>query len=225
MTRKLYDLAGADRTVRFSPFCWRAKLALRHKGLDVEEVDVAFTEKEKVAFSGQNLVPILVDGDQTVHDSWTIACYLDDTYADAAPLMGDALGRAHTLTIKHWVEATVHLPIIKVVLLDLVEKLSPADQAYFRETREARFGMTLEAFCEGEAGVPALQKSLQPARMTLSAQSFLGGNEPSFADHLLLSALLWGRASSDIQLIAADDKPVLSWLDRLRERYELTLKV
>lgn len=225
MTRKLYDLAAADRTLRFSPFCWRAKLALQHKELDFEDIDVAFTEKDKIAFSGQKLVPILADGSQVVHDSWAIACYLDETYPDAPTLMGGPLGQAHVLTIKHWVETAVHLPVLKIVLLDLVSRLAPADQDYFRESREQRFGTTLEAFCDGEAGVPVLQKALAPARMTLGLQDYLGGQTPSFADHLLLSALLWGRSSSEIKFIDDGDSPIKGWIDRLTDRYALPVKI
>ena len=36
MTIRMYDLAGANPAVRFSPYCWRARRALAHKGLDVE---------------------------------------------------------------------------------------------------------------------------------------------------------------------------------------------
>ena len=38
MGRKLYDLVGEDPACRFSPFCWRSRLALAHKGLDVETI-------------------------------------------------------------------------------------------------------------------------------------------------------------------------------------------
>ena len=31
--RILYDLAGADSTVRFSPYCWRIRMALLHDGV------------------------------------------------------------------------------------------------------------------------------------------------------------------------------------------------
>src|SRR6185436_6817693 len=86
MSRKLYDLAGADPARRFSPYCWRTKLALAHKGLGVETVPWRFTEKDVIAFSGSKLVPVLVDGDCTVYDSWTIANYLEDTYPDAPSL-------------------------------------------------------------------------------------------------------------------------------------------
>jgi glutathione S-transferase len=40
MTRTLYDLAAKDPEMRFSPFCWRAKMAMRHKGLDFETIPI-----------------------------------------------------------------------------------------------------------------------------------------------------------------------------------------
>ena len=38
MAITLYDLAGAEADRRFSPFCWRTKMALAHKGLEVETI-------------------------------------------------------------------------------------------------------------------------------------------------------------------------------------------
>jgi hypothetical protein len=38
MTITMYDLAGAEMDRRFSPFCWRSRMALAHKGLAVETV-------------------------------------------------------------------------------------------------------------------------------------------------------------------------------------------
>ena len=73
MSMRLYDLAGADPNLRFSPFCWRTKSALAHKGLAVETIPWRFTEKNAIAFSGSERVPVLVDGDKAVPDSWTIA--------------------------------------------------------------------------------------------------------------------------------------------------------
>src|SRR5688500_18899507 len=80
MAIKLYDLAGAEDDRRFSPYCWRVKMALMHKGLEFETVPWRYTEKEAIAFSGQGAVPVLVDGGQAVHDSWNIAVYLEDAY-------------------------------------------------------------------------------------------------------------------------------------------------
>ena len=45
MSRTLYDLAGARNDVRFSPYCWRIKMALKHKGREWQEVPWRFTPR------------------------------------------------------------------------------------------------------------------------------------------------------------------------------------
>jgi len=52
----LYDLVAQDDR-RPSPFCWRVKFALAHKGLDWTTVPVGFTEKDKIAFAGSHSCP------------------------------------------------------------------------------------------------------------------------------------------------------------------------
>ena len=69
----LHDLAGADPELRFSPYCWRTKMALAHKGLAIETIPWRFTDKAALAFSGQGRVPVIRDGDRVVSDSWAIA--------------------------------------------------------------------------------------------------------------------------------------------------------
>lgn len=64
----LYDLVGKEDR-RMSPFCWRAKLSLAHKNISFETEAVKFTEKNKIAFSGQEQLPVLVIGERTIFDS------------------------------------------------------------------------------------------------------------------------------------------------------------
>jgi glutathione S-transferase len=52
MALKMWDLAAAEDDRRFSPYCWRVRLALAHKGLQAETIPWRFTEKEAIAFSG-----------------------------------------------------------------------------------------------------------------------------------------------------------------------------
>jgi len=91
---RLYDLAGEDPDRRSSPYCWRIRMALAHKALDFETVPWRFTEKEAIAFSRQGRVPVIVDGDRTVHDSWKIAEYLEEAYADRPLLLPGGRGVA-----------------------------------------------------------------------------------------------------------------------------------
>ena len=98
MTLRLYDLAGADPNRRFSPYCWRIRLALAHKRLAIETIPWRFTEKAEIAPSGSKTVPVLVDGDRWIADSWTIANYLEDAYPDSPSLFGGAAARRFDLS-------------------------------------------------------------------------------------------------------------------------------
>jgi glutathione S-transferase len=56
----------------------RVALALAHKGLEVEWIDVDPADRSPVrAASGQDLVPVLEDGDQTIADSTRIIHHLE----------------------------------------------------------------------------------------------------------------------------------------------------
>ena len=54
----LYDLSGKNN-IRFSPPCWNVKLCLIHNKIDFDTIPIRFTEKEKISFSNQILVPII----------------------------------------------------------------------------------------------------------------------------------------------------------------------
>src|SRR5271168_4290542 len=110
----LYELAGADPERRFSPYCWRIRFALAHKGLDVEGVPWRFTETERLAFSGQGKVPVIVDGETVVVDSWVIAGYLEDAYPDRPSLFGGPAGRAHARFINAWADRVLHAAIARL---------------------------------------------------------------------------------------------------------------
>src|SRR5438876_10280767 len=98
----LYDLAGADPELRFSPYCWRSKMALAHKGLEMETKPWRFTEKDVIGPSGQGRVPTLVDRGRWIADSWTIANYLEDSYPERPSLFGGAVGRSLSRFYNDW---------------------------------------------------------------------------------------------------------------------------
>jgi glutathione S-transferase len=215
----LYDLAGADPALRFSPYCWRTKLALAHKGLTVETIPWRFTEKDRLSFSGQGRVPVIVDGESVVFDSWTIAEYLENTYPDRPSLFGGPMGRAHARFINGWADSSVHPGIARMVVCDIFGVLALQDQAYFRASREVALGATLEAVVEGrEQRLEAWRTLLTPVRLVLRAQAFLGGEGPSYADHILFGTLQWPRCVSAFALLAPDD-PVAAWFGRVGALY------
>jgi glutathione S-transferase len=218
MTLRLYDLAGAEPDRRFSPYCWRTRLALAHKNLAVETIPWRFTDKAAIAASGQGLVPVLVDGDKWIADSWTIANYLEDTYRDAPSLFGGAAGRSLTRHYSSLADGLVSA-IFPFIALDILHRVADQDRDYFRTTREKRVGKMLEAFvADRESKLAAFRASLAPLRATLKAQPFLGGDEPLYADYAVFGPLQWARCISPFVLLEEGD-PVRLWRDRLLDRF------
>jgi glutathione S-transferase len=206
MPIQLYDLAGADATRRFSPFCWRTHMALKHKGLDFDTIPWRFTDKEVIAFTNQGLV---------VNDSWRIAEYLEQKYPAAPALFPTEDAKKHARFIKHWAENIVHGPVSRMIILDIFNQIDPKDREYFRGTREKRFGKPLEAVQAERDSVRAeFLKALAPMRSTVKEQPFLSGDAPAYADYIVFGAFQWARVISDYEIVPADDA-VAAWRDRM----------
>jgi glutathione S-transferase len=220
MTLVMHDLAGADPALRFSPYCWRTRMALAHKGLAVTTIPWRFTEKDALAFSGQGRVPVINDGGRVVSDSWAIAEYLEDTYPERPSLFGGAAGRAHARFVNAWADGVMLGGIARLIVRDLLDVVAPCDQAYFRESREARFGMTLEKVQAGrETRVTEFRTSLLPVRLVLGKQAWLGGEAPSYADYIVFGTLQWPRCVSQFELLERDD-PVAGWRERMLDLFD-----
>jgi glutathione S-transferase len=220
MAITLYDLAGGDTERRFSPFCWRTKMALAHKGLGVETVPWRFTEKDKLPQPNAGRVPVIVDDGRVVHDSAAIADYLETRYTDRMSLFGDDAARGLTRFVQNWTEAVVQPGIVRFVVLDIWRHLGPEDRAYFRQSREERFGASLEdVVADRDARLPAFRDSLTPLRRTVENQRFLAGAAPAYADYIVFGAFQWARAISDLELLAADD-PVAAWRGRMLDAFD-----
>jgi glutathione S-transferase len=218
MSIVLHDLAGADPDVRFSPYCWRTRFALAHKGLPVETVPWRFTDRDAIAFSGQGKVPVIRDGGKVVSDSWAIAEYLEEQ-GPTPSLFGGAGGRAHALFVNAWADAVLVGGIARFIVRDLVDVIDAKDRDYFRSSREARFKQSLEAVQEGrEERLAAFRETLTPVRLVLRRQAWLGGVAPSYADHIVAGTLMWPRCVSRFELLEAND-PVAQWHSRVLDLY------
>ena len=219
MSIVLYDLAGADPDVRFSPYCWRTRFALAHKGLPVETVPWRFTERDAIAFSGQGKVPVIQDDGKVVSDSWAIAEYLDERYPAvrrcsvarwAVPMRCSSMAGP----IRCWSGESRGL-----LCANLIDTIDPKDRDYFRSSREARFGKSLEAVQEGrEERLSAFRETLLPIRLVLRRQAWLGGAAPSYADHIVAGTLMWPRCASQFVLLEANDL-VQEWHSRVLDLY------
>lgn len=213
----LYELTGAEATRRFSPYCWRIRMSLRHKGLAFEGVPWRFVERDRLAPAGSKLVPVICDDGHWVHDSLVIAEYLEERYPDRPSLFGSPHGAALARFVAGWTDRTVQLNASKPILMDIFGCLHPGDRAYFRETREKRFGKRLEEICpDPQAELPAFRLLLEPARRVLAKQRFIAGEAPNYADYTLYGTFMWWRMTSRLAPFEQDDA-MFAWLARMDE--------
>jgi glutathione S-transferase len=216
----LYDLVLQDDR-RPSPFCWRVKFALKHKGLSWRDEPVGFTEKQKIAFAQSQTVPVIHDGPHVVKDSWAIARHLDEAYAEK-PLFKSEMALSYAHFIAGWVDTAVQPSLFPIVVSDLYDRVRPVDQPYFKESRGKRLGTTDFASFQAKArekGVTAFRAVLEPARRVLKEQPFLCGEHPAYPDYALAGALLWARIASPLTLLEADD-PVHAWREHMLDLFD-----
>jgi glutathione S-transferase len=213
----LYDLVF-DNDLRPSPYCWRTKLALKHKGLTWRDEPCGFTDKHKVAFAQSQTYPVIHDGPTVVKDSWAIAQHLDAAYPDK-PLLPD---RPYAQFVNGWADTAINAAIFPLVVADLVERVRPVDKDYIVDSRGKRIGTTDFAAFQAKArekGVAAFRAALEPARRVLRDQPYLSGRAPAYPDYILLGTFLWPRTLSPLELLEKED-PVHAWRERMLDQFD-----
>lgn len=223
---RLHDLCGRDPARRFSPYCWRVRLALAHKGLDHECLPWRFTERAAIADAGAGKVPVLRDDatGRVVHDSLRILEYLEEAHPDRPPLFGGPGGLALARFATGWADAATVAAVARLVVSDIPRWLGEEDAAYFTRTREARFGMPLAEVTAGrEARVGAFRRdTLAPLRAALRRAPFLHGERPGAADYVAFGGFQWARMVSAFPLLDPADRadPVHAWRARVLDLFD-----
>ena len=116
--------------------------------------------------------------------------------------------------IDSWSAMAIARPALPMIIRDIHDRLSPEDQLYFRQSREKRFGRTLEELQAGrEAQVATWRAAWEPLRTMLAHQPFIGGEGPLYADYSPFAALQWTRVMSPFRLLEEGD-PVNDWFGR-----------
>jgi glutathione S-transferase len=167
--------------IPFSTNVERVALALAHKGVAVEWVDVDPADRSPVLeVSGQELVPVLVDGELVLHDSPRILEHLEQRFPEP-PLFPRDPARAEELrSFLDWFNQIWKRP---PNLIAAEELKSDPDRARIAEL-EQRIAAALDRF-----------------ENLLAGRDYLFGNELTAADvtafPFLKYALLWTDGDPD----------------------------
>lgn len=214
----LYELKGKGER-RYSLFSWRTRMALKHKDLAFESCPVRMSDKAAIAFSGGKTVPVIRDEDTVVRDSWKIAEYLENRYADARPLFGGEIGRGVSAAFNTWVDRAVVPAMLPVIAADIHERVDLDDEAYFRQAMEKVLKTTLEeSRARRDAAVLNLGRVLTPMQEVCKRQPFICGANAAYADYILFSVFQWARVMSPQELLGPED-PLCRWRERMLELF------
>lgn len=213
----VYELGGLS-DCRYSSFSWRTRMALAHLDLAADFRPVRVSDKAAIGFSGQGKVPILVDGDTAVYDSWRIAEHLDERHGSLGrTLFGGEVGLGLSKLINAWADRQVMPAAAHLIACDVVDIVNAEDAAHLRTGMEKGLGKTLEQIRSDRPDrVESFRRSLEPARTVLKAgQPFLSGQLPAYADYILFSIFQWARIASTFELLDEADAAMRAWRDRV----------
>ncbi len=216
---ELWELGGKhDR--RYSLYSWRARMALRHKGLPTTFQPVRLTDKAAIAFSGDTTVPVIRDGDTVVRDSWAIATHLEARYPDRPSLFGGPTGQALARFVNDWVDRTVLASAFPAFAFHALELQDEEDRAHFGSLISRVTGQAPEALAAQQPRhLERLARAVDPARATLKRQPFLAGAAPAYADYALFSVFQWGRIIG-APAVLSGEAALQGWFERLLDLHD-----
>ena len=218
---KLYELINKNDH-SLSPYVWRIKCLLSDKGLDSESVRLGFTDiKEKMSFASKGKVPTLMDGDKVIEDSMAIARYLDEAYPQTKQAFASEVEYQHNVMLDHLTMMQLLFPIFMGCALKLYEGAFEKDKDYFRTSREARMGMTLEqAYDQRDVYFETASNNLKLYLTPLKSADYFAGSEAGYVDYIFYGILQWARGGQAEQVFNIDDEALQDWISRMDARYK-----
>ena len=215
----LYELAGKN-DLRFSPPCWNVKLCLLYKDIDFETVAIGFSEKNKISFSNQKMVPIIKHKKGFVSDSWNIINWLDENYENPKLFVNEASKNfSHFLYL--WTSRQI-LPILfKIIAHEIPNILEGDDLNHYIISREERIKGPITKF------VPVISDSIKkfrslinPMRSLIKKNGFISGSNPGIEDFIFFGNFKWVYTCSSCNLLDKEDE-VFQWYKKINQIFNI----
>jgi glutathione S-transferase len=189
-----------------SPFSAKVRIVLGEKGLPFETLEVPWSRKTLwgpkppafLAVSPRGQVPVLIDGDVTLHDSTVICEYLEDRYPAPSLLPREPAARARCRQLEDEGDFAMQ------------QEVTPLVQELFTKTDDATRDMARAA-----AASKALAERYERLERELSGREYLCGAF-SLADVATFMAVSFGAT---LGVAPTERTPKLAaWVERVRAR-------
>lgn len=210
----LYDLV-LKSGVTLSPFVWRTKLAILHKGFEIDDVPTSYMGIRRMLDGSYTRLPVIDDGGTVVPDSWDIAEYLDRTYPDRPLLYRGQAEKSFARFLDGWMWKGMIHAWFSCFTLDQVKLVHDEDREYVLDAHQNRiFKRPLEeVVADREQRLLEARPLLDPLRDLLTRSKWLAGDEPNQIDYIALGNFLWAASLASHPPLGRDD-PLMDWLDR-----------
>ena len=210
---KLFDLSGKN-DLRFSPPCWNVKLCLILNNIEFQTIPVRFTDKDKIAFSKQKLVPILDYKGGFVIDSWNIINWLNENYPEKKIFINNS-SKNFSYFLYLWTSRQL-LPILfKIIAHEIPNVLEGDDINYYIKTREERINGLITKFVPFvSSSIEEFRKLIDPIRKIIIDNDYISGKSPGIEDCIFFGNLKWVDVCSTCNLLDNKD-PVYQWYKNL----------
>ena len=161
---------------------YRVRIALALKGLDYDYRPVHLVKGEQraesyAAVSASRLVPLLIDGDERIHQSLAIIEYLDETHPEPPLLPTDPAERARVRALAMDMACEIHPLHNTRVLQYLVQQMGSSEDDKLRWIRH---------WVETGLGAVERQLAARPA-------PYCAGDTPGLADCVLVPQVFAAR--------------------------------
>ena len=212
---KLFDLSGKN-DLRFSPPCWIIKICLIHKQIKFETVPVRFSEKSKIEFSNQLLLPILKHKNGFVCDSWNILNWLNENYENKR-LFVNTSSKNFSHFLYHWTSKQLLPVLFKIIAHEIPNVLEGEDIEYFIKTREERINGPITKFIPTiSQSIKDFRKLITPIRKIIETNGFISGKDPGVEDYIFFGNFKWVYTCSSCDLLESNDA-ILKWYNDILE--------
>ena len=215
----LYELAGKNG-LRFSPPCWNVKLCLLYKDINFETVGVGFSEKNKILFTNQQLVPVIKHQKGFVFDSWNIINWLDENF-DNPKLFINETSKNFSYFLYLWTSRQLLPVLFKIIAHEIPNILEGDDLDHYIITREERIKGPITKF------KPVISDSIQkfrslinPMRLLIKKNGFISGTRPGIEDFIFFGNFKWVYTCSSCKLLETEDE-IYQWYKNIHKIFNI----